>query len=248
MRARELEEIALSTWPALRQWLYDGWVVRFAGGHTRRANSITPLYASRNDPLPKIAQCEAWYAAANLPTVFRLNRRTAPLALDRMLDARGYRLADPSLTLQRRLDTWSAPADLRGGLRSAALDDWLGLYCRLSGKPPEQQHGHAAILQAIPAPHIFAALWDGGQPVACAVGICYAQALSIVDVVADPQRRQQGYATSLLAQILGWAQRAGAADATLQVQADNTAARALYARLGFREAYAYWYRVRPSGG
>jgi ribosomal protein S18 acetylase RimI-like enzyme len=65
-----------------------------------------------------------------------------------------------------------------------------------------------------------------------------------VDVVTDPQHRQQGYATELLCQIFAWAQRAGAGDATLQVQGDNAAARALYTRLGFREAYAYWYRVR----
>ena len=247
MQPRELEELALTTWPALQQWLYDGWVVRFAGGHTRRANSVTPLYPSRHDPAAKIAQCEQWYAAANLPTVFRLNRRTAPLSLDRLLDARGYRLVDPSLTLHRRLDTLSLPSDLRGSLRSETPSDWLALYCRLSGKALEQQHSHTAILQASPPSRIFASLWDGDQAVACAVGILYAQAISIVDVVTDPQHRRQGYGASLLGQIFAWAQRAGAGDAALQVQGDNTAARTLYTRLGFREVYDYWYRVRQDG-
>jgi ribosomal protein S18 acetylase RimI-like enzyme len=72
----------------------------------------------------------------------------------------------------------------------------------------------------------------------------YAQALSIVDVVTSPQHRRQGYATALLCRILAWAQQAGATDAALQVQGDNAAAHALYARLGFREVYSYWYRVR----
>jgi N-acetylglutamate synthase len=129
-------------------------------------------------------------------------------------------------------------------LRSETLPDWLALYCRMSGKAPEQQLTHTAILQATPSPRIFASLWDGDQAVACAIGILHAQALSIVDVVTDPQHRQQGYATALLCQIFAWAQRIGAGDATLQVQGDNAAARALYTRLGFREAYAYWYRVR----
>jgi N-acetylglutamate synthase len=246
MKPRELEELALTTWPALQQWLYDGWVVRFADGHTRRANSVTPLYPARHDPAAKLAQCEQWYAAANLPTVFRLNRHTAPAAIDRLLDARGYRLVDPSLTLHRRLDTWTLPGDLRGTLRSETLPDWLALYCRLSGKALDQQHSHTAILQATPPARIFASLWDHDQAVACAVGVLYAQAISIVDVVTDPQRRQQGYGSSLLCQIFAWAQRAGAGDAALQVQGDNAAARALYTRLGFREVYSYWYRVRHS--
>jgi len=244
MTPHELEELALTTWPALQQWLYDGWVVRFAGGHTRRANSVTPLYSSHNEPTAKIAQCEQWYATANLPTVFRLNRHTAPAAIDQLLDARGYRLVDPSLTLHRRLDTWTMAGDLRGTLHSETLPDWLKLYCRLSGKALDQQQSHTTILQATPAPRLFASLWDRDQAVACAVGILYAKALSIVDVVTDPQHRRQGYGSSLLAQLFAWAQHAGASDIALQVQGDNAAARALYARLGFREVYTYWYRVR----
>jgi GNAT superfamily N-acetyltransferase len=245
MNPRALEELALTTWPALQQWLYDGWVIRFAGGHTRRANSINPLYPSRQDPAAKIAQCEQWYTAANLPTVFRLNARTAPAAIDRLLDARGYRPVDPSLTLHRRLDTWTIADELPGSLRSEQLTDWLTLYCQLSGKALDQQHTHMAVLQATPSPRIFAALWDRDQPVACAVGVVYARALSIVDVVTAPQHRRQGYGRALLVQIFAWAKRVGASDAALQVQDDNVAARTLYARLGFHEVYPYWYRVRP---
>ena len=127
MKPRDLEELALSAWPALQQWLYDGWVVRFAGGHTRRANSVNPLYPSHKDPATKIAQCEQWYGERNLPTVFRLNRQTAPPALDRLLDARGYSLVDPSLTLHRRLEGWTMPRDLPGRLHGEALPDWLAL-------------------------------------------------------------------------------------------------------------------------
>ena len=125
------------------------------------------------------------------------------------------------------------------------LPDWLALYCRLSGKALDQQHNHTVILQATPPTRIFASLWDHDQVVACAVGVLYAQALSIVDVVTDPLLRQQGYGTALLYQIFAWAQRAGAGAAALQVQGDNTAARALYARVGFREVYDYWYRISP---
>jgi ribosomal protein S18 acetylase RimI-like enzyme len=245
MKPRDLEELSLTTWPALQQWLYDGWVVRFAHGHTRRANSVNPLYPALQNAAVKLAQCEQWYAERKLPPVFRLNPHTVPANLDRLLDARGYRLADPSLTLHRRLHSWALPTGLPGSMRSEQLQDWLALYCLLSGKAIAQQDTHAAILQALPSPHLFAALWDGNQAVACAVGVVYARALSIVDVVTSPQHRQRGYGTSLLCQLFAWAQQMGATDAALQVQGDNTAGRALYARLGFQEAYRYWYRVRP---
>ncbi|MBL8653878.1 MAG: GNAT family N-acetyltransferase, partial [Alphaproteobacteria bacterium] len=37
-----LERRAFAAWPALRTATRDGWVMRFADGHTKRANSINP--------------------------------------------------------------------------------------------------------------------------------------------------------------------------------------------------------------
>ena len=75
--------------------------------------------------------------------------------------------------------------------------------------------------------------------------IIKAREFAAPDVVTDPEHRRQGYGTALLYRIFAWAQQFGATNAALQVQADNAPARALYARLGFREVYRYWYRVSP---
>ncbi len=244
MKPRELEELALTAWPALEHWVYDGWMIRFAGGHTRRANSVTPLYPSSENPQTKIAQCEQWYTARQLPTIFRLTSWAAPHGLDQLLDERGYQLADPSLTLHRRLDTWAASPEQRAIMRSEDLPTWLTLYHELTGRAGTHHPVHAAILQRTPRPRIFASLWADDQVVACAVGVIHARAVSIVDVVTSPHYRKQGYGTALLSQLFSWAQQLGVTDASLQVQGDNAAARALYARLGFHEVYTYWYRVR----
>jgi len=44
---RSVEERSLNAWPSLHQMLYDGWVLRFSNGYTRRANSVSPIYRGR---------------------------------------------------------------------------------------------------------------------------------------------------------------------------------------------------------
>lgn len=39
----KLEERALNAWPGIQQAVYDGWLLRFAHGYTRRANSVVSM-------------------------------------------------------------------------------------------------------------------------------------------------------------------------------------------------------------
>jgi ribosomal protein S18 acetylase RimI-like enzyme len=50
----------------------------------------------------------------------------------------------------------------------------------------------------------------------------------------------------LVARLLQHAAEAGARIAYLQVDAANEPARHLYAKFGFRDRYAYWYRAAPA--
>ena len=118
---RELEELALTTWPALQQWLYDGWVVRFAGGHTRRANSVTPLYSRAMIRRPRSRSASSGTPSRQSPDRVPAEPHTAPASWIGCSMPRGYRLVDPSLTLHRRLDSWTLPRALPGTLRSETL-------------------------------------------------------------------------------------------------------------------------------
>lgn len=46
MLDKTMEELSLNNWQPLSTLLYDGWVLRFANGYTKRANSIQPILYS----------------------------------------------------------------------------------------------------------------------------------------------------------------------------------------------------------
>ncbi|HEV2129611.1 MAG TPA: GNAT family N-acetyltransferase [Longimicrobiaceae bacterium] len=244
MLERRLEEAALNAWPALRQMLCDGWVVRFSRGYTKRANSVNPLYTSSLELREKVATCERLYREQGLPPIFRLTPFTTSSMLDGVLDERGYATIEPSLVLHRDLQDRSEGS--AGELREEALDDWLALFCEWSGVAGQRRPTLRAILEAIPTRRWLVTLPAEERTVACALGVLEGEFFGIFDLVTAPQHRGRGHAARLMQSLLNRAQAHGAAQAYLQVVQSNAPARRLYEKLGFSEAYPYWYRVLPS--
>src|ERR1700710_2431845 len=93
---RALERRAFRAWPALETDPAAGWVRRFSGGYTKRANSINALerHIEFNQAL-KVA-LEAPYRARGLPPIWRLTP-LAPPEVDAALAGVGYRRIDESL-------------------------------------------------------------------------------------------------------------------------------------------------------
>ena len=236
-----LEELAMNAWPALSQVLYDGWVLRFAAGYTKRANSVNPLYGSTLDLERKVLQCEALYRAAGLPAVFRLTPFSPPAGLDRVLENRGYGRVDPSLVMYCPLEGAGARASGAAFRAVGCIDDWLTVHAILKGGPADPTHGE--MLRRVVPEGLFAALSDGGRPVACGLGVMEEGWLGLFDIVTGAEYRRRGFGSALVRGMLAWAQARGARHAYLQVQGDNAPAIRLYEGLGFREAYSYWYRV-----
>ncbi len=241
--SRQLEEAAQNAWPALQQVLFDGWLLRFSGGFTKRANSVTALYAGNRPLESKVRYCENLYARARLQTVFRLADRSDDSSrqkqLDNFLAHRGYRLEDSSLTLIRPLT--GAPDTAR--LRWLTPRAWLRHYARLTGMPTRFERLHGAILKGIQGECGHAALFAADVCVGCALGVTDDNLLGVFDVVVDETHRRQGLASQLLGGLMHWGQAKGASLAWLQVAERNEAGRQLYRKLGFNPAYRYWYRV-----
>ena len=242
---RQIEEAGLNAWPAHQQLLYDGWLLRFADGYTKRANSVNPLYPSSLQLQPKIERCEAQYRRMGLPPVFRLT----PLAsegLDQALAGRGYQVLHPTRVLTLDLEGWRAPDLAACTVRHLPLEQWMGVFSEISGSVVAKQPAHAQILRNILNPYFCAAIEIDGRWLACGLGVQEGDWFGLFDIVTHPEHRRQGLSTCLIARMLDWARDQGAQQSYLQVMENNLPALGLYAKLRYVDRYGYWYRV-PEG-
>jgi len=235
------EELSMNAHPALRTQLYDGWVLRFSGGYTNRANSVNPLYPSTL-PLPeKVGFCERIYAAQGLPPVFKLTE-VSPAGLDAYLDACGYRVVTPSCVF-----TCEAMPGGEAGqgvtIAKRIEPSWREEYFRLNGTDAKQTATASAMMGNIQGNVLCAQMAVEGKTIAC--GLCVEERgyAGLYDIVVDPAYRRRGYGLVLCRSLLMEAAALGARAFYLQVAAGNAPAIALYQKLGFRHRYHYHYRV-----
>ena len=238
----EIEQAALNAWPGLQTLLYDRWVIRFAKGYTKRANSVTPLFAGQLPLEEKIAYCEALFARQNLPIVFRLPSFSADSAqLDQALTERNYRQID--LTNVQTLDLATVSfAPTSATVKIMTLRDWLHIFHQF--EPKKELATHQEMLLSIVPTCCPMVLEVAGKPVACGLGVLDGTTFGLFDIITDANERRKGYGKQLVASLLSWAQQNGAATAYLQVMVNNPGAIRLYESLGFRTLYRYWYRVQ----
>jgi N-acetylglutamate synthase len=237
---RRVEEASINAWPAMQQVLLDGWLLRFAQGFTKRANSVIPLYPGEQPVTDKVRFCENAYARERLKCIFRLTSIGDHLDLDTLLSGRGYRHLDTTEVLTRVLDDEPAASPR---LCMLTTGRWLDVYGRLSGMPETARALHGAILRGIPLPCGYGVIGSPETPLACGLAVVEDDLVGLFDVVTHPAARGRGHGTELVLSLLAWARRQGARRAYLQMVADNDPARALYERLGFEALYRYWYRI-----
>jgi GNAT superfamily N-acetyltransferase len=244
------EEAAINGFPPLRQVVVDGWMLRFSRGVRRTANSATPLRQPSDDIREAIAAGEALYRAQNLPVIFRIPFFVAPGA-DHQLAARGYTAEGESCVIEGPLEPIIASATPFGGtdavwLSSSPTPEWFAAMARLQGQNPDFHLGYREIVGGVTLPAAFAMLAIDGAAVALAYGVVHRGMLCFESVVTDAAHRRQGYSRRVLGALAAWAQRNGAARATLQVEAHNTPGRTLYHSIGMTtELHRYHYRRAP---
>ena len=241
---RFMEELSLNAWPSLQTMHYDGWVLRFADGYTKRANSVNPLYPSTIGILEKIKTCEKIFQDKNLSIVFKMTHDGLSRELDSILAEQGYRT--DSYTSVQFLDLMkhSEPAHSEIILASVENEEWHRAFANMNEVKPERAAVHRKMLDAIIPVKCYAAYVFENRIAACGLGVLQHNHLGLFDIVTDKAYRRRGFSEQLMHGLLSWAKQHGVQKAYLQVMLNNAPALRLYTKLGFKEAYQYWYRLK----
>jgi ribosomal protein S18 acetylase RimI-like enzyme len=231
--------------PPQQRWL-DGWMVRLCPGKAKRARCVNALAVGRLPFEDKLAMVQEAYREAGLPLIVRITPFSCPADLDERLAAAGFRVLDDTRVMLRSTALAALPAvALPAGCRLQPMEAeaFAELVGGLRGSPDAQRRAHAKRLRLSPVAYQGFALQRDGETLACGQFAREGRLAGLYDVFTAPAHRGRGYAAALCTALLLQAGRDGAEQAYLQVEGDNAAARAVYRRLGFADAYAYHYRT-----
>ncbi|MGH3241076.1 MAG: GNAT family N-acetyltransferase [Spirillospora sp.] len=238
-RFPEVGRLVAEAWPAPSTQDMGGWLLRNAGGVTKRANSVLPL-RDPGDVGLAVDQAERFYTALGLPTVFSIDAQAKPAELDEILEGRGYALVDPTLALAADI---AGPYE-RDGVEIAQTPsrEWLDVWWSVDGRFDHQLPTAEKILTGVPA--AYASL-DG---VAVGRGVLQGEWLAVYAMAVTPGARRKGLGRRVLRALLDWGCEQGCARAYLVVVERNAPARTMYEAEGFAHVGRYHYRVKNVTG
>lgn len=238
---RHLEATADRAWPPAEVRAHDGWELRAAGpGIGRRVNSVAPLDAGLLPLEPKVVAAEVFYRERGLPPTFKLTAAAQPDGLEDFLVGRGYRVDAPVTILTRSLEPSAGPIPC---LPVTPSQEWLAANAAVPSHYGAAPAAFLDLLGRIRRPLAFASVEHRGEVAAIGMAVADGAWVGLFEIGTLPRRRRRGLATATMEHLLAWGAGRGARAAYLQVMDANAPARALYSRLGFEEAYRYWYRV-----
>jgi ribosomal protein S18 acetylase RimI-like enzyme len=240
----DLQTIAATGWGYTERAYIGGWELRAAGGHTGRANSAIPTGDSGMPLSQTLEAVQEWYAERGLPGAVQtidgspLDEAIADLGHLETLRP-GLRQSAPVGPALEILKSSTDP-DHVAKLTTQLPEDYFTAYRRGYGIPAFRTiltSGDALIAFAVVRADNGEALSVGR--VAIDTGSGYA---GIAALATAEHARRRGLARIVLRDLLTFAAEHGAENTYLEVEEDNSPARALYTSLGYATAHRYHSR------
>jgi GNAT superfamily N-acetyltransferase len=243
---RRLERLHVRAWPAAETERIDGWLWRWSGGGSQRANSVSTIDFNGNDMAAALDRVEARYRGKSSPARLHTFDLTQPAGLAALLTERGYAAGETTLTMLATAPPGVAPPDAPA-MHVTVTDDpvaeWLDVY--LEAITDSRRVVNQRILRRIPDPRAFFAVRRGPRVISTALGVADGGHAVAECVATRADQRGQGGAGLAMRALMVWAASLGAHTVGLQVVADNQPAIALYRRLGFEVVGTNRFWVKP---
>ncbi len=243
---RRLEEHLFNAWPALETIHHEGFLLRFARGHTKRSNAASAFYPTQVD-LDDLIDYVFWtYRGANIKPIFRLTP-LSPAGLDQRLEEAGWQHFETSLVLCRDLDQ---PVSVEGLpdasviLEDNVSDLWVEGAADAYGLAEWQRDVLGEIVSRIRLPKAFTTVIVNRQRVGFGLAVADRGYVGLYDLAITEHMRGRGVGHRMITTMLHWGRSRGAHTAYLQMREANVRAHKLYTRLGFEEAYRYHHRIK----
>jgi ribosomal protein S18 acetylase RimI-like enzyme len=245
-----MERRASKDWPAEEVEPLGEWLLRWAGGYSRRANSALALGDPGMPLADALRRVEEWYAERGLSAIVQ-TVPTEPVA--DQVSAEGWTAFSDDVLFQvsgvaaglRNLDEL-LPEAREAADRVTIADDVDESWWVADHDPPFSDHVRAVLTG--PAEVGLARVEVDGAVVARGRGVLNVGSdvrLGLSTLWTRPDLRGQGLGAGVLRALLEWAAEGGATSSYLQVEAGNTRAVALYERLGFLTHHTYRYLRSP---
>lgn len=217
----------------------DGWLLPFDNGTIGRAKSAVPLRHCDLDAA-QVAAIEALYAGRGLQAAFRIADVPGLRNVQTELTRLGYQAQQPTLV---QVGTVTAMRAICKGEPARVANQpspaWSAVYLAEGFDPVDGAHRVQALSRS--AHVVYAHVEENGQSVAAGTAALSQGWASIHGLRTVAARRGQGLAARILGALANCATPLGLERVFLQVEEDNAAALALYARAGFNTAWRYHY-------
>lgn len=234
----------MNAFPALSTVLLNNWVLRFANGYSKRANSVNPLTPCSDDETLTIDNCELIYTQQNLPTVFKITDSEYGLKIDHLLNSRGYRAEARTNVLMKHLNTLpktNTATDVT--ISKTFTDEWFHAFTQMNKVSNKNKNTLHQMFQVTIPKTYFASLQKNGEIIAVGLGVAQGEYIGMYDIVVKEHERRNGFAKQIMNGLMQSAKADGVLYTYLQVVDANEPAKALYQNLGYIHQYSYWYRV-----
>ncbi|MGH3743365.1 MAG: GNAT family N-acetyltransferase, cg3035/Rv0428c family, partial [Mycobacteriales bacterium] len=194
-RVRGLEALSARSWPALERQSLGGWVLRAAGGVTRRSNSAWPRAVSTLSTEQLLRATTAWYEERGLPPVIQLSPANEPPELTDLLA--GWSVGGETLVLEGPV---AGTAHDGVTVSPVVTDDWWTVAASTAPAHFAGAHAETArtVLQAISKQCGYAVARAAGMPVAAGRAVVDGEKVGIFSMGTVPDHRGAGHGRRVL--------------------------------------------------